>query len=62
MLRPQKRDSGTTRAAEDEFLEARWVPTNSDSAQDEDWYAQQLEAEADIRLDPKNVGKLLTSL
>jgi 5S rRNA maturation endonuclease (ribonuclease M5) len=65
VLKPQSKAAtrGTnTEAAEDELLGASWVPTNPDSAEDEHWYAQQLESHAGIRLDPKNVGKLLTSL
>jgi AAA domain/CHC2 zinc finger len=65
VFKPQKREpweGGATEQAREGLLEAKWVPTNSDAAQDEDWYSQQLEAEAGIRLDPKNVGKLLTKL
>ena len=65
VFRPSPRAAkvGTnTHSAEAALLDAPWVPATSDDAQDEVWYAHKLETIEGVRLDPKNVGKLLTNL
>jgi hypothetical protein len=57
-----RHDHTKTDRAQRVILEAEWVPTTGDDAQDERWYAEQLEVLEDIRLDPKNIGRLLTDL
>ena len=55
-------DTTKTDQARDVILTASWIPATADDAKDESWYAEQLEHHAQIRLDPKNVGKVLTAL
>jgi hypothetical protein len=62
---PRKRRSdATTDEAQDALLAdaASWVPTNSDDAQDADWYSSQLDTNEGIRLHPKTMQKLLNDL
>jgi hypothetical protein len=64
-LRPRKTaawEGSKTQSAQEVLLTCAWVPICSDDAQDEGWFSEMLEAEEQIVLNPKDVGRLLMKL